>query len=149
MVGPLGTRRGVVGVFFDPPPITHHGKQQKKALCRTEAAMGLVLHWGDFPSGTRGTRDGPAVASPYEAAKGAFPAPPPTSSRCEVRGVYSAVNKAPLDVQGRGRYSFRFFRRAFFGLFLAGFGLFLASFAHWGGLGAHLGERPLVVQLQR
>ena len=54
----------------------------------------------------------------------------------------SAANKAPLDVQGRGRYPFRCFRRACFGLFLAGFGLFLANFAHWWGeLGAHLDVR--------
>ena len=57
------------------------------------------------------------------------------------RVASSAANKAPLDVQGRGRYSFRCFRRACFGLFLAGFGLFLANFAHWGDLGAHLDVR--------
>ena len=57
------------------------------------------------------------------------------------RESHSAFNKAPLDVQGRGRYSFRCFRSACFGLFLAGFGLFWAIFAHWGGLGAHLDAR--------
>ena len=62
----------------------------------------------------------------------------------------SAANKAPLDVQGRGRYSFRWCRRACFGLFLAGFGLFLANFRSLGGLGAHLDVRhwPLFAALR-
>ena len=52
------------------------------------------------------------------------------------------LTKLPwTSIQGRGRYSFRCFRSACFGLFLAGFGLFWAIFAHWGGLGAHLDAR--------
>ena len=64
--------------------------------------------------------------------------------------INSAANKAPLDVQGRGRYSFRWCRRACFGLFLADFGLFLANFRSLGGVGAHLDVRhwPLFAALR-
>ena len=71
---------------------------------------------------------------PLEARKSPkFSAKPPTS----------AANKAPLDVQGRGRYSFRWCRRACFGLFLADFGLFLANFRSLGGGGGSFGRAPL------
>ena len=71
-----------------------------------------------------------------------------TSARCNgepgrVRlHRFSAFYKAPLDVQGRGRYSFRCFRSAYFGLFLAGFGLFWGYFRSFGRTSWGFVNRP-------
>ena len=46
--------------------------------------------------------------------------------------VASAANKAPLDVQGRGRYSFRWCRRACLACFWLVLACFWPIFAHWG-----------------